>query len=284
MPAASARSWLVACCLLLLSGSGCAGINRLQYSPLAGLEHGILYHPSKFPEGNWRPAGLKFEDASFSAEDGTKLHGWYIPHGKPRGVALLAHGNAGNITDCADTLRILHDRHQLTVLAFDYRGYGRSDGEPTEAGLYEDARAARAWLARRAGIQEADVILLGYSLGGGVMIDLAAKDGARGLVLTSTFTSLGDVGKLHVPVLHHLMYQEFDSLSKISRYHGPMLYSHGDSDELIPLEQGEKLFAAANEPKRFVVNRGGHHNSPQSTEYRKAFDEFLNSLPPVKPR
>lgn len=264
--------------------SGCAGVNRLQYSPLAGLEHGILYHPIKFPEGNWKPSGLKFEDAWFSSTDGTKLHGWFIPHSKPRGIALFAHGNAGNVTSCADTLRILHDRHQLSVLAFDYRGYGRSAGEPTEHGLYDDARAARAWLARRAGVREGDIILLGYSLGGGVMIDLAAKDGARALVLTSTFTSLGDVGKLHFPVLHHLMYQEFDSLSKIANYQGPLLYSHGDADDLIPLEQGRKLFAAANEPKRFVVNRGGQHSSPQSNDYRKAFDEFLTSLPPVKPR
>ena len=122
---------------------------------------------------------------------------------------------------------------------------------------------------------------MGYSLGGGVMVELAANDGARGLVLSSTFSSLGDVGKIHFPVLHHLMYQEFDSLSKISRYRGPLLYSHGDADETIPFELGEKLFTAANEPKRFIVNRKGGHNSPQSEEYRKAFDEFLKSLPPV---
>lgn len=281
MPAAF-RTWLVCCCLLALSG--CAGNNRLQYSPLAGLEHGVLYHPVKFPEGNWKPSGLKFEDAWFSSNDGTKLHGWFLPHKKPRGVALFAHGNAGNVSDWTETLRALRDRHQLTVLGFDYRGYGRSAGEPTEHGLYEDARAARAWLARRAGVEERDIILIGHSLGGGVMVDLAAKDGARALILSSTFTSLGDVGKLHFPILHHLMYQEFDSISKISRYHGPLLCSHGDADELIPYEQGQKLFVAANEPKQFVTQRGGKHNSPQSNDYCKAVDEFLTSLPPVKPR
>jgi fermentation-respiration switch protein FrsA (DUF1100 family) len=221
------------------------------------------------------------QDAHFTAADGTRLHGWYVRHREPRAHALLLHGNAGNVTLLADTLRVLNQRHGLAVLALDYRGYGRSEGKPTEAGVLMDARAARDWLAEKEGIGQSDVVLMGFSLGGGVAVNLAAEDGARGLVLANTFTSLPDVAQYHMSWLpmSWLMTMRMNSLDKIGHYHGPLLISHGDADEVIPYEQGLDLYRAANEPKRIVTVRGGRHNDPQPEEYRVALDEFVSQLP-----
>jgi fermentation-respiration switch protein FrsA (DUF1100 family) len=265
--------------LVCLSAPGCALLGPV--SPLARLERSLVYQPSRYPAGNWQPGGIEFEEAHFTAEDGTKLHGWFLEHPQPRAVALFCHGNGGNIAIWADALRHYHYRHGLTVLGFDYRGFGRSEGTPTEAGLIRDARAARQWLSERTGVPEARIVLIGTSLGGGVATQLAAEDGARGLVLSSTFTSLPDVGAEHAPWLtpRLVMVNRFNSLKAISRYKGPVLVSHGDSDELIPLEQGERLYEAAPGPKRLVVIRGGSHNDPPTEEFRLALDEFLAVLP-----
>ena len=267
---------------LTLALSGCAHLGR--YSPLAPVERSLVFHPAPYPDGDWGPSGVYYEDAWFEAEDGTKLHGWFASHSHPRAVALFLHGNAGNITSRAETLDVLNDRHQLAVMTFDYRGYGRSKGKPSESGVLQDARAARAWLAERTGVRETDIVLMGRSLGGAVAVDLASKDGARGLVLASTFTSLPDVGAHHLPWLptRFLMSQRLDSLSKIQHYNGPLLQSHGNADRVIPFEQGMQLFEAAPGPKRFVPIPGGDHNDPQTEEYRQALDEYLNSLPPVQ--
>ena len=187
----------------------------------------------------------------------------------------------------ADALKELHDRHAVTVLGFDYRGYGRSAGVPSEAGLLQDARAAREWLAKRTGIAEREIVLMGRSLGGGVVVDLAAKDGARGLILESTFTSLPDVADHHLPLVPSrlLMQNRFNSLSKIGQYQGPLLQSHGDADRVVPYALGKQLFEAAAGPKQFVAIEGGDHNSPQSEEYHRAFDTFIDSLPqPGRPK
>jgi fermentation-respiration switch protein FrsA (DUF1100 family) len=257
---------------------GCASLGPV--SPLRPLERAAVFHPVKYPDGDWAPAGLSFEDAWFSAEDGVELHGWFVPHDRPRGVALFCHGNAGNVTGLAETLRILNQRHRLAVMTFDYRGYGKSAGEPSEAGILRDARAARRWLAERTGVAETDIILMGQSLGGGVAVDLAADDGARALILASTFTSLPDVGASHMPWLlpHWNMSMRMNSLAKIAQYHGPVMISHGDADEVIPFEQGKKLYDAVPGRKQFFIHAGGRHNDPRPEEYRVALEEFLASL------
>ena len=168
----------------------------------------------------------------------------------------------------------------MSILLFDYRGYGRSEGACNEAGLRQDGRAARAWLARRARVNERDVVLFGRSIGGGVVVDLAT-DGARGLVLESTFTSLPDVAAYHYPWLpvRLLMRNRFDSLGKIARYHGPLLASHGDADTTIPFALGRRLFDAANPPKQFYTIVGGDHNDMPPPEYYNLLDRFIGNLP-----
>jgi fermentation-respiration switch protein FrsA (DUF1100 family) len=249
--------------------------------PLRRLEHSLLFYPTEYPDGDWHPQGLVFEDAWFAAADGTRLHGWYVPHPHPRAVVLFCHGNAGNITHRADTLRILSQRVGVSALIFDYRGYGRSEGEPSEAGILADARAARAWLARRARVAENEIVLIGRSLGGAVAVDLAADRGARGLVLESTFSSMSDVAAALYPrlALRFLMRTKLDSAAKIANYHGPLLQSHGDADTVIPHRLGRRLYEAANEPKQFISLPAAGHNDPQSAEYYEALTAFLDRLP-----
>jgi fermentation-respiration switch protein FrsA (DUF1100 family) len=241
-------------------------------------EEALIFFPARFPEGDWQPPGLPFEDAWFQSADGTRLHGWYVPHEQPRAVVLFCHGNAGNISHRADMLRVLHDLVGVSVLAFDYRGYGRSEGKPNEAGILADARAARAWLAQRAGIGQNEIVLMGRSLGGAVAIDLAANDGARALVVESSFTSIPDVAAYHYPWLpvRWAMRTRLDSLGKITAYRGPLLQSHGTADTIIPYRLGCRLFEAANQPKQFITLPDLDHNDPQPLEYYDRLTKFLD--------
>jgi len=269
----------LASCLAVVPG--CAALGR--YSPTARLERQGIFQPAKYPRGEWNQTAVLAQDANFTAQDGTKLHGWYVAHEQPKGHALLLHGNAGNVTLLAETLRTLNRRHNLAVLALDYRGFGKSEGTPSEEGLYQDARAARRWLAEKEGIAETDVILMGVSLGGAVAVDLAARDGARGLVLASTFTSLPAAAQHQMPWLpmNLILSTRMNSLAKIKDYPGPVLVSHGEADEVVPYKQGQALFEAAPGSKRLVTARGGKHNDPQPEEYRVALDEFLDQLPAI---
>ena len=248
-------------------------------NPLRKIEKSLVFAPTRYPVGDWRPAGLAFEDAWFTAKDATKLHGWYVPHSQPRAVVLFCHGNAGNVALWSEVLQILHDRMDVTAMGFDYRGYGRSAGSPSEAGVLADARAARTWLARRAGVRENQTVLMGRSLGGAVAVDLAT-DGTRGLILESTFTSMPEVGQTALPWLpvRALMQAQFNSLAKIRNYHGPLLQSHGTADRLIPYTMGQRLFEKANEPKLFIAIPGGDHNDPQTEKYYAALFKFLGRL------
>ena len=247
---------------------------------MMAFENSLIYFPMKFPEGNWHPGGIAVEDAWFTAADGTKIHGWYAPHRQPRAVVLFCHGNGGNITHRAEEIRALHDRVGAAVLAMDYRGYGKSEGKPDERGVLADARAARTWLANKAGVAENRIVLMGESLGGAVAVDLAA-DGARALILENTFSSVPDVAAHHYPwaPVRVLMRTRFDSAAKIRSYHGPLYQSHGDRDSLVPLELAKRLFDAANEPKQFLLVEGAEHNDPRPPQYYDKLREFLDGAP-----
>ncbi len=236
------------------------------------------FNPSRYPEGNWHPEGLEFEDVWFRSLDGTCLHGWYVPHPEPRAVVLYLHGNSGNVTHRADVLRTLHDEVGVSVFIFDYRGYGRSAGKPSEEGILADARSARAWLARREGIAQEEIVLLGHALGSGVAVDLAARDGAKALVLESAFTSVPDVAESYFPRLPVKLVArtELDSLHKIRRYRGPLLMSHGDADTIVPYRLGRRLYAAANGPKEFIALPGHGHMDPMGPEYYGKLAAFLD--------
>jgi len=262
----------------LAFATGCASVSH----EAAAIENRIVFQPSAYPAGDWTPP-RGVEDAWIDSTKGARLYGWFAePEGKQsRAVVLFTHGNAGNVTNRRDIIELYRDRLNATVLVFDYRGYGRSSGAPTEAGVLDDARAARSWLAARTGVRESDIVVAGHSMGGGVAVDLAASDGARGLILQGTFTNLPDVAASHVPLLpvRAVMQAKLDSIAKIRSYRGPLLQVHGDADRVIPYALGKELFQAANEPKQFLTIPGGSHNDIVTPEFVKALDRFLGSLP-----
>ena len=266
--------------LLSLSLTGCRWMGA--YSPLGPLERKLIYHPQVYPDGDWNPPTPSTEEVWFEGNYGTRLHGWFLPHPAPRAVALVCHGNAGSIAGLQESLIRLNQRHGLAVMAFDYRGFGRSPGTPSEAGLLADARSARDWLAKRTGTGREDIVLMGYSLGGGVAVDLAAKDGARGLVLWSTFSNLPQTAAHHYSWLptNLLMTQRFDSLAKIENYRGPLLQSHGDADRVIPYELGQRLHHRHRGPKQFITIPGTGHLDADSEEYQIVLSQFLEQLEP----
>jgi len=273
------------------NGGQASGFWRLVRWLLAGyllvlvllmfLEESLIFFPARFPEGDWEPPGLRFEDAWFQAADGTRLHGWYVPHSAPRARVLFCHGNAGNVSHRAGIVQMLQHHTGVAVLVFDYRGYGRSEGKPHEPGILADARAARAWLARRENIPESEIVLMGESLGGAVAVELAATDGARALILENTFSSLPDVAAHYYPWLpvRRLLRTRLDAAARIAAYHGPLLQSHGDADTIIPIEFGRRLFEAAHQPKQFLTLPGLDHNDPHPPSYYDALAAFLDRLP-----
>jgi hypothetical protein len=244
------------------------------------LENTLIYPAPKYPLGDWEADYFEHEDVWFTSADGTKLHGWLVEHPEPRAVVLYAHGNGENVAYLGPYLKQLSEELRLTILAFDYRGYGRSEGSPGEQGILEDAAAAHAWLAQRTGLPANQIVLMGRSLGGAVAIDLAASSGARGLIVQNTFTSLPEAAAWHYPwaPVRWLMRNRYDSLAKIARYEGPLLASHGTADEVVPFALGQKLFAAAPGRKEFFRIEGRGHNDPEPREYYRVLDRWLDSL------
>ena len=247
----------------------------------ASIDERLLFHPVKHPRGRWRSKPSFCDDAAFSSLDNTRLHGWYCSHDAARAVVLYLHGNGGNVSYASRRLRMLHDRVKATVLAVDYRGYGRSEGQPTVAGVLADARAARAFLASKAGVATHDVVLLGRSLGGALAIQLAATERARGLVVDSSFTSLRDAARHHVGWLlsKAVPSDRLDSLTAIASHRGPLLIVHGTADTIVPFAHGQKLFEAANEPKRFVELPGVDHNDLPGEARWRELSAFVEQLP-----
>jgi fermentation-respiration switch protein FrsA (DUF1100 family) len=240
----------------------------------------LALFPSPFPEGDWSSAEHRFEDCWFLSSDGLRLHGWYLAHPAPKAVVLHLHGNAGNVSHRAPVAERLHELGCSTLL-LDYRGYGRSEGTPTVQGLLTDARAARKYLAARLRIAEADIVLLGESIGGAVAVDLAADDGARGLILENTFSSLRDVAGAHYPqfLVSMLLADKLNSAAKIGKYKGPLLQVHGTHDTIVPLASAKTLFSAAAEPKTFLELAGHDHNDPLPESYYLRLQQFVDELP-----
>jgi len=239
-------------------------------------EEAFIFFPLPYPGGVWNPPPGT-EDAWFPAEDGTKLHGWFLPHPQPLAVILYCHGNAGNVTHRADVLWDFHRLAESSILVFDYRGYGRSEGSPTEKGILADTRAARRWLANRTGVSENEIVLSGQSLGGAVAAVIAGQDGARALILENTFTSIRDMARYHyawLPVWPVLR-TKLDALDHLKRYPGPVLVAHAERDSIVPLEHGRKLFAVAPGRKEFFLIPGADHNDPLPPGYYTKVKNFL---------
>jgi len=243
-------------------------------------EHSQVYHPDRTLRATGAELGRPFEDVFFSTRDGLELNGWFYPAdaGSPRErlAVLLCHGNAGNIGDRLETCALLLEMG-LSVFLFDYRGYGRSQGRPTEEGTCLDAQAAHQWLERK-GFAGRNLIAVGESLGGGVASELALREPLGGLVLQSTFTSMPDIGAEVFPWLpvRWLASIKYDTHSKLPQLHLPVLVIHSRSDGLIGFHHAERNFAAANEPKLFCEIKGDHYHLLEDGEkIRAGLEEFL---------
>lgn len=228
--------------------------------PASPILNALTYLPERAIAQTPALLGMDYTDLSLTTLDGEVLHAWWIPARESVGHILFAHGNAGNIGDRVPIFALLTEAG-FDVLAFDYRGYGRSTGRPTEHGTYLDARAAREVLLAQPGVDPDHVLYLGKSLGGGVMLELAQHHPPAGLMLMSTFTGLRDAARSVYPFLPApLVPNAYPSERRIRELRAPVLIMHGDQDELLPPRHAERLYAAAREPKRLVVFPGAGHN------------------------
>lgn len=237
----------------------------------------LVYFPGGPPRTTPRDLGLAYEDVELSASDGEKLHAWYLPASAPLGAVVVCHGNAGSIEQRLELAQAFVQMG-FTALLFDYRGYGRSSGSPSEAGTYLDAEAACDALRARV---QVPIAAYGESLGGAVALELARRRPLAAMIVENAFTSLPDVGARAYPWLpvRLLSRIRYDNLGKIGALSLPVLVIATPGDEIVPFEHGRALFAAAREPKRFLETSGEHNSGGflQRPAWRAEVEEFLRS-------
>lgn len=241
-------------------------------------EKGIVFFPDPHLVGTPKDVGLAYEDIWFEAAGGIRLHGWWVPKaGAP--VLVWFHGNAGNISHRLENIQLLHDLAGVQVFIFDYREYGRSQGRISREGTFLDAAAAYRVVAETRGVPPKDIVLFGRSLGTALATDLAAKNPCRGLILESAFTNSSDMAKMLAPFLFDWRPRvPYDNLEKIDKVKVPVLIIHGSNDEIIPVEMGRRVFAAANSPKDLYIIPGAHHNDTYvvgGKEYFQRLQAFI---------
>jgi fermentation-respiration switch protein FrsA (DUF1100 family) len=242
------------------------------------LERRLVFRPHSAEETWLKPEDARTQEVWFYAADGNKISGRWIPPETPHhGAVLVAHGNGGNLTHRGKLAAELRQALGAGVLLFDYPGYGKSAGSPTEESCYASGEAAYKWLTDEQKLAPGRIILCGESLGGGTAVELATRHEHRALVLVFTFTSLPDAAKYHFRFLpvRTLMRTRFDNLSKIGRCNRPVFIVHGTDDRTVPFGHSEQLFAAANEPKEFVRLDGKGHDLFIVNLYASALVDFL---------
>jgi uncharacterized protein len=258
------------------------GLIALAAYLVSSLERRSLYFPFREIGGTPKSIGLAYESVTLTAKDGVKIHAWWIPAKDARLSVLFSHGNAGNISHRLEKLKILHNLG-LNVLMFDYRGYGESEGIPTEKGTYLDAEAAYDHLLLQRSVPKNRIVFVGESLGCAVATELAVRHPAAAMILESPFTSTIAMGKLVFPWLpvKAIVRYKYDNLEKISRLTLPLLILHSEDDEIVPFAMGQALFAASKSPaKRFVELQGGHNDGFLTSEkiYGHAIKQFLEDI------
>jgi fermentation-respiration switch protein FrsA (DUF1100 family) len=254
-------------------------------------EHASIYYPN-FPSRQLEitPAhiGLRFENVVLTTADGVHVHGWFVhspsENPPPRPALLFFHGNAGNISHRIEMIQQFAAMG-LDVFIIDYRGYGQSSGRPNEKGLYEDARAAYAYLRETRQIPPEKIVLFGESLGGCVAIDLAAKVDAAALITVAAFSSTKDMARAVYPILpfQWLVTEKFDAASKIGNARMPVMLLHSRDDEIVPFKQAEKLHANAHQPKTFFELTGTHNDAwfVSGQAMLKAIRDFIGAHAPL---
>ena len=252
------------------------------------IEDRFIFHPSAEIVQTPLVVGLPFQDHYFATTDGVILNGWFIPH--PNAGVTLAwfHGNAGNISHRVENIKLLHDKVKLNIFIFDYRSYGLSSGSISEEGTYRDGAAALNYVRQHIGVEAKNLIIFGRSLGAAVAAEMALQFPCRGLILEAPFTSIRDMAKNFFPVLPigPLLQTHFEVREKIGQVRVPLLVLHGDRDDVVPYEQGKKLFALARAPKAFYTIHGATHNDTYRVggdRYFARLRDFVEAVPQPQP-
>ena len=265
--------------LLLLFIAGYAAILFNLYFNQAGMLY-LPEYPGASSDATPAAAGLNFNSVSLTTTDGLHLDAWYLPAVNERGVILFCHGNAGNISNRIPTLALLNELG-FSSLIFDYRGYGRSEGKPTEQGTYHDAEAAWQYLLSQ-GYVESEIIIMGRSLGASVAAELAHRHKPKAVVLESSFTSVPDAAAELYPLLpvRWLSRFSYNTLGYLASITAPVLIVHSRDDEIIPFSHGQRLFTAAHQPKQFLELKGSHNEGIYISGidyYRDGLNSFFNA-------
>ena len=250
----------------------------LGYAMWGRLVDSAIFQPARGVAVTPAQLGIAGDDVYLETEDGVRIHAFYLPAPASDIALLFLHGNAGNashrLPNAAELVRL-----GCSVLLLDYRGYGLSDGRPSEAGAYADARAGLGHLIDQRGFPTDRVVVFGRSLGGAIAVDLARDRELAGVILESTFTSVADIARgVGGPLLGALAGHRFDSASKIARIRAPLLFFHGDRDEVVDYALGRRLFDAAPEPKSFETISGAGHNNTTQVGGRPYFERIRRFL------
>jgi len=248
-------------------------------------QESLIFFPDRHVRFTPADLGMAFGDVRLETSDGVTLAAWWVPAPQGRGALIFSHGNAGNMGDRVGKLRLFHDLG-LSVLAFDYRGYGASQGKPSEEGTAHDMDAAVTHVRDSRGVPLDRTVFYGESLGGAVVIEAATRFPPAALVAESTFTSARAMARRHYPfVPPALVRVGYDSLSRVRRLACPKLFLHGPADTIVPFEMGEALFRAAPEPKHFAALVGDHNSGGilESPEACRKLAEFLDAVLGVGP-
>lgn len=260
-----------------------AGLSGL-YIGLAALvyfmQRHLVYYPVKRLSATPEKMGLAYESVYLRTDDGVRLHSWFVPAGEAVGTLLFLHGNAGNMSDRLELIRI-YNKLNLNVFIIDYRGYGESDGTPTEEGTYQDAEAAWKYLTNDRRFDPSEIVVFGRSLGGGVASWLATHYTPRALILESTFTSIPELAAEVYPYLpaRWMAQIQYNNLRNIKSIRCPLLLVHSREDDVVPFHHGQMLFHAAHEPKSLLEIRYDHSlGFLRSKNYEPGVRAFLNEV------
>ena len=268
------RMWEGIVVVLVILVGAYAGFAALLYL----YQSSFIYYPDRQWATTPQQLGLRYESVTFKTTDGLMLSGWYVPADETRGVLLFFHGNAGNISHRMLSIQVFN-RLRLDTFIIDYRGYGKSEGQPDEVGTYLDAEAAWYYLVKQRNVDPSTIVVFGRSLGAAIASHLAVEHTPRALIVESAFTSVPDLAAKFYPFmpvrwLTRFRYATKDHLPKVTC---PVLVVHSRDDDIVPFGHGQALFQAARPPKDFLGMNGSHNDALLVTgrRYEQGLDRFL---------
>jgi pimeloyl-ACP methyl ester carboxylesterase len=247
---------------------------------LLTLEKKLVYHPASAGEYWSPPPGLKFEDLTLKSSTGDSIHAWWCFDPKATFTILFSHGNAGNLSGHSWIISEMRRWFPCNVMVYDYPGFGKSTGTPSEEGCYAAGQAAYQWLMDKKKATSQTLYFMGQSLGCAMACELANTQDHKALILLSPFTTIRDRGQEMMSIfpVRWLMTHLYDNRSKMEKYQKPLFIAHGTADEVIPFHHGKNLFdAAATKNKTFfTIDKGLHNDVPEG--FFKALKEFITKV------